>query len=197
MHLVLVEDSSLPVDPHERPCELFVNRHHLSAEREEVFRRTFANLAEAQDYCVKEYDVRAEHWQDRITQSYTFQFNYEVTNLGVPQPLPVGFEDSKIVFRFAPREDGDGKISPALNICGTREGLKRLAAMCLLCADSEQYAPDFHVHLEDDTGVETNIDATIRAPGYLESLVSGHFSEFCAKIAIPEDGCHESPSDSA
>ncbi|MEN6449301.1 MAG: hypothetical protein ABFC96_02325 [Thermoguttaceae bacterium] len=178
LHLVVVEDLSPPVDPDECRCELFVNRRHLSAEREEVFRRAFANVADARAYCAREYGVGASDWQDRIIQSYTFQFDYEITNLGVPQPIPVGFDESKIVLRLAPREDENGVITSALSICGTREGLRRLAAMCLLCADAEQYDPEFHIHLENDADIESDIVATIRAPAYLDILTSRQFSEF-------------------
>ncbi len=109
---------------------------------------------------------------------YCFRFNYKVTQRGVPQPYPLATPNSIIVFRFSPAEDETGAVRTVLNICGTRAGLKRLAAMLVLCADSEQYDPEFHIHLEAVKGVETDLDVTLRAPVYLDSLRKGQFREF-------------------
>ncbi len=167
-------------------CELFVNRHHLSVKRETVFRREFGSLEEAREFCSKEYDVRANDWQIRLAFPYVFQFDYEVTNVGVPQPVPIGFADATIVFRYSEREDFDtGEKRSALNICGSREGLRRLAAMCLLCADSASYDDSFHIHLEDLKGFEGDIEVTIRAPSYLGIIRSGHFNEGTGRIELP------------
>ena len=107
----------------------------------------------------------------------SFQFNYKVTTRGVPQPYPIAAPNSRIIFRFSPAEDENGQARQVLNICGTREGLEYLAAMLVLCADSEKYDPEFHIHLEDLKEVEADIDVTVRAPVYLEVLRKGEFSE--------------------
>jgi hypothetical protein len=50
--------------------------------------------------------------------------------------------------------------------------------MLILCADSDKYDPEFHIHLETQQGVEADMDVTIRAPVYLDRLQRGEFSEF-------------------
>ena len=178
LHLVLIEDISPTADSHQPAYELMVNRHHLSRDREQVTRMSFSDLGQAQDYCLKEYGVAPGDWMHEATLTCTFEFNYTLTNCGVPQPYPVASPEARIVFRCLPIEDENGRTRTGLNICGTREGLKRLAAMLVLCADSDKYDPEFHIHLEDQQGVEADMDVTIRAPVYLDTLRSGEFSEF-------------------
>jgi hypothetical protein len=110
-------------------------------------------------------------------QRCSLQFNYKLTTAGVPQPYPVASPNTKIVFRYSPAEDENGRIQTVLNICGTREGLKYLAAMLVLCAESEKYDPEFHIHLENMKEVEADMDVTIRAPNHLDALSKGDFSE--------------------
>ncbi|MGO8750818.1 MAG: hypothetical protein ACLQNE_33120 [Thermoguttaceae bacterium] len=178
LHLVLSERLSAAEEPDEPACQLMVNRHHLSRDRELVTSRDFADLTQAQEYCFKKYGVAIDDWRHEITLPYTFQFSYTVSNFGIPQPYPVASPEARIVFRCSPIEDENGRARTGLNICGTREGLKRLAAMLVLCADSEKYDPEFHIHLEDQQGIEADMDVTIRAPVYLDTLRSGEFGEF-------------------
>jgi hypothetical protein len=178
LHLVLVEDTAPTGNADERTCQLMVNRHHLSQDRQEIARVDFASLAEAQSYCLREYGIAPSDWRHEVTLSHTFQFDYTITNLGVPQPCPVVSPNAKILFRFSPAEDENGRISQVLNVCGTREGMERLAAMLLLCASSDKYDPEFHIHLEREELVETDLEVTIRAPLYLDTLSRGEFSEF-------------------
>lgn len=120
----------------------------------------------------------------------TFEFNYTLTNLGQPQPYPVASPDARIVFRCSPIENEDGQTRMGLNICGTREGLKHLAAMLILCADSDKYDPEFHIHLDEQQGVDADMDVTIRAPIYLDALQNGEFQEFKGnpiRLDDPED----------
>lgn len=192
LHLVLIEDNSPEADP---PCQLIVTRHHLSRDREPIAGKDFADLAQAQDYCLKEYGVARGDWKHEITLSYTFEFNYTVSNCGIPQPCPVASPDARIVFRLSPIEDEIGGTRAGLNICGTRDGLKRLAAMLILSAESDKYDPEFHVHLEDQQGVEADMDVTIRAPVYLDKLRSGKFSEFKGTPINIDDTGDSSPND--
>ena len=121
-----------------------------------------------------------------------------MSNLGVPQPYPVAPPNTHLVFRFSPAEDEDGRTTRVLNICGTREGLEYLAAMLVLCADSEKYDPLFHIHLENMEGVETDTEVTLRAPGYLNSLRGGSFTEFKGTpIPIEDDEDSRSSPDDA
>jgi hypothetical protein len=195
LYIVLIQDISLHNQPNALRCELMCNRNHLSSERETLWQREFADVTEAKTYCEMEYGIRDADWQDKITQPYRFQFDYEITNLGVPQPIPVGFDNGRLLICFANREDENGAVRQALNICGTRDGLKHLAAMCLLCADSEQYDPAFYIHLEDMINVETDIEITIRSPNYLEVLGSRQFSDFKGTaISVSENDFEEQSS---
>ncbi len=106
-----------------------------------------------------------------------FEFEYTVTEVGVPQPYPVKPPNAKVLFRLSPAEDENGRKFSVMNICGNREGLEYLAAMLVLSADSAKYDPYFHIHLEDMEGFETDMDVTVRAPSYLEVLDKGEFSE--------------------
>jgi hypothetical protein len=121
------------------------------------------------------------------TSHYSFEFDYTVTSVGVPQPFPVPPANPSILFRLSPAENDEGRKFSVLNICGNREGLEYLAAMILLSADSAKYDPEFHIHLEHVEGVETDIDVTIRAPAYLNRLKSRGFSEIKGTpIEIPD-----------
>ena len=193
LHLVLIEDLSTTPDFPDLACQLMVNRHHLSRDREEIARKDFTGLAQAQEYCQKEYGVAPGDWLNEITLPYKFEFNYTLSNCGVPQPYPVASRDAEMLFRFSPAVDENGRTRSVFNICGTREGLKCLAAMLVLCADSEKYDPEFHIHLEDQPSVETDIDVTIRSPAYLDALRSGKFDEFKSTRITIEGGGDSNP----
>lgn len=178
LHFVVIEDTSPTLDASDLPVQLVVNRHHLCAKREVVLDREFRTIEEAKDYCTRQFGVPLVDWQDQVTFPYVFQFDFAVSNTGVPQPQPVGFADSKIVFRHTEREDlCTGAKRLALNICGNPEGLKQLAAMLLLCADSANYDEWFHIHLEDQKEFDGDIEVTLRAPSYLESISNGTFQD--------------------
>ncbi len=161
LYLVLSADLSPPADSDEPACQLMVNRHHLSRDREQIANMDFTDVAHAKDYCLKEYGVARGDWMDEIRLPCTFQFDYTVTNSGVPQPCAVASPNAEILFRFTRADDENGRSRSVLNICGTREGMERLAAMLVLCADSEKYDPEFHIHLEREPWVETDMDVTI------------------------------------
>jgi hypothetical protein len=193
LHLVIIEDLSPTRDRDDPACELMVNRHHFSCDRQQIASADFADLAEAKDYCFKKYGIAPGDWTHEIAFSETFQFNYTVTNCGVPQPHPVAGPNARILFRCSLAGDEDGRKSQVLNICGTREGMRRLAAMLVLCADSDKYDPAFHIHLEDEEDVETDMEVTIRAPTYLDVLDRGEFSEFKGPtIIVPADEAGDS-----
>jgi hypothetical protein len=77
-----------------------------------------------------------------------------------------------------------------LSVCGNREGLRRLAALLLLCADGERYDPSFHIHLDCEPGPPRepfftgNIDVTLRAPVYLDVLKDGSFREWNMNVDL-------------
>jgi hypothetical protein len=125
------------------------------------------------------------------THRYTFEFDFTVTSVGIPQPYPDPPKNPRILFRYSTAESDGGNKREVLNVCGNVEGLKYLAAMLLMTADSEQYDPEFHIHLEHMPGVESDCDVTIRAPVYLDILKRREFSEFKGEpIEVPA----ESPS---
>jgi len=108
---------------------------------------------------------------------HSFEFDYTVSTVGVPQPYPIPPRAPRILFRLSSAEDENGREFSVLNICGNRAGLEYLAAMFVLSADSAKYDPAFHIHLEDMKCVETDLDVTVRAPAYLKVLQEGKFSE--------------------
>ena len=191
LYLVLIEDTSPLADA---PCFLVVHHHYLTRDREPIASRYFTDLAEAQDYCLKEYAVALGDWLHEITFPCTFEFNYTLSSLGIPEPYPVAAPDARIALLLSPIEDEDGRTRNGLNICGTREGLRHLAAMLVLCADSDKYDPEFHVHLERLQCVEADMDVTIRSPVYLDSLRSRKFSESKGTIRFTIDDDEEESS---
>jgi hypothetical protein len=189
---IVREDNSLSLEPDDCRCELSAVRHYFSVKRENVFTKECANIREAQEYCAREYGIEVSEWKEEVFLPYDFHFDYTVSSGGVPQPYPTGFPDRKIVIRVLERDfmkaDNEVEKQPVLNICGNREGLKYLAALCLLTADSEQYDDSFHIHLEHQIGFDTNIAATLRAPVYVDVIRSGEFDEFSAEpIHVPFD----------
>ncbi len=160
------------------PFELYVYRNYLSKKRETIETAYFNSLAEAKEHCRLKYGIQDSDWKTEIRLGYEFRFDYKVTSSGVPQPVVLGFEDAEILIRKGKVFVGARqKIQPSINICGNREGLRQLAAMLLLAADSAQYDDSFHIHLEDRDSVDTDIITTIRAPGYLSILKEGSFRE--------------------
>jgi hypothetical protein len=117
---------------------------------------------------------------------YAFTFDYAVSTVGIPQPYPVPQGNPQILFRYSSADTDRGERR-VLNVCGNAEGLKYLAAMLLLTADSEKYDPEFHIHLDAIPGVEADGDVTIRAPVYLDVLRSGEFAEYKGE-SIPYSG---------
>ena len=66
LHLVLIEYLPATLKSGEPVCELRVNRHHLSADRQQISFMTFADLEQAHRYCLKEYGVAPGDWMDEI-----------------------------------------------------------------------------------------------------------------------------------
>ncbi len=191
-HLVLVEE--VYADTGE-PWTLFVNADHYGASRCTLERAHYWTLAAAQEDCRARFGVQTEDWMeaDAIRFSHVFRFDYGVTNQGVPQPYPVGFEGGEILFRLGEVQHPDGPATPVLNVCGNAEGLRRLAALLLLCADSPRFDPGFHVHLDREPEAPGeppfligDFDVTLRAPGYLSVLKDGSLREWSADVDIHE-----------
>lgn len=179
-HFVLLDECYLD----DLPFTLFVHADHYSADRTELCRMGFVSLEAALKHCQRAYKIGQNEWQDEITFSQSFQFEYGMTDLGVPRPYPLGFDDGQAVFRLGTRECGDGTTITVLNVCGDRDGLQHLAALLLLCADGEQYNDFHHVHLEDEEGILTDIPVTLRCPAYLESLLREEFKEGSVRAVI-------------
>jgi hypothetical protein len=131
----------------------------------------------------------------RRADQYVFAFDFTVSAAGIPQPYPVPPADPQILFRYSIAKTDGGSDRQVLNVCGNAEGLKDLAAMLLLTADSEKYDPEFHIHLENMPGVEADSDVTIRAPVYLDILRRSEFTEFKGEpIVYPSDTPRHRPS---
>jgi hypothetical protein len=179
-HFVLVDECYLD----DLPFTLFVHADHYSANRTELDRMGFALLEAALDHCQQAYGINQDEWQDQVRFSQSFQFEYGVTALGVPCPYLLGFEEGQIIFKAGERQGSDGKMTAVLNICGDRVGLRYLAALLLLCADGGQYNDSYHVHLEDEESVLTDMPVTLRCPAYLESLLRDEFKEGSVRAVI-------------
>ena len=181
-HFVLVDECYLG----DMPFTLFVHADHYSADRAELDRMGFGSLEAAFEYCQTTYGINQDEWQSQVRFSQSFQFEYSVTDRGVPRPYPLGFGDVQVVLKLNEREESDGTTTTVLNVCGDRGGLQYMAALLLLCADGEQYSGSFHVHLEDEKDVLTDMPVTLRCPAYLESLLRDEFREGSARAVIYE-----------
>jgi hypothetical protein len=179
-HFVLVDECYID----DLPFTLFVHADHYSANRTELDRTGFASLEAALDHCQQAYGINQDEWQDQVRFSQRFHFEYGVTDLGVPRPHPLGFEEGQVIFKAGERQGSDGTMIAVPNICGDRVGLRYLAALLLLCADGGQYGDSFHVHLEDEEGILTDMPVTLRCPAYLESLLRDEFKEGSARAVI-------------
>lgn len=158
----------------DKPFEVDVFADHYSAARRSLDQVSFRSLDDALAYCLERYGVREADWRSATDVRFpeTFSFESGVTNLGVPQPFPFGFEGAEVVFRLGSVEHEDEPSTPVLHVTGNREGLQRLAALLLLCADSERFDSQFHVHLEreGDGFISGDIDVDLRAPAYMKSF---------------------------
>jgi hypothetical protein len=175
LHLVALEEVYSDED---HPFTLFVNRDHLSHMRTELERKYFWTLDELKRYAADEWGVPTDGWQNQIVQSADLSFEFELSKVGVPVPIPIGFdEDALVVVRKRERSLLQGGNEAVVAISGTPEGLRYLAALFLLTADSAQWDEDHHIHLERDERVDTNIAVTIRGPGYADDLANGRFQD--------------------
>ena len=191
-HLVLIE--AVYADTGE-PWTLVVSAEHYSIGRHALEYAYYWSLAAAKADCRDRFGVRDVDWvEDGVVRfDHTFRFEYAVTNQGIPQPYPLGFEGGEVLFQLGEVLHSDTPATPVLNVCGNREGLRRLAALLLLCADGEKYDPSFHIHLDCEPGpprescFTTNIDVTLRAPVYLDVLKEGTFREWTADMDVHDD----------
>lgn len=171
VHFVLQDDPDWAID--DRPFTLFVSTQHYSPERKCIDEEHFVSLEEARLYCESKHNLPANTpWEDDPVHTATFSFTYKVTHSGIPQPYICDLPDGIIsISRGNEKVSIDDREVPGITICGNKEGLRRLAAMLLLCADSEPFDPMFHMHLEDRPGVVAELPVTLRAPGYLQWLL--------------------------
>jgi hypothetical protein len=195
LHLVVVDEV---YGDHDEPFTLFVNAEHYSAGRRTLERAYYGSLEQAQADCRARFGIEPEEWRsaDDLRFEHTFRFEYGVTNQGVAQPYPLGFDAAEVLFRLGKMDHPDGPSTPVLDVVGNREGLRRLAALLLLCADGDGYDDHFHIHLDRDEPVEEDerpfltgdIDVTIRAPVYLEALRSRSFRQWSAHVDLEPKG---------
>lgn len=188
-HFVLVNECYSDGD---EPFTLFLYTHHYSAKRSERDRLFFHTQEAAFAYCLNKYHIGQNEWKNQIRFQKDFRFEYEVTNLGIPQPRPLGFENGKIVARLGERTDNSGNREAVLNLSGNRDGLRRLAAMFIVCAESEQFDNHFHIHLEDDDFALLDIPITLRSPSYFDHFVKDkklHEGSAKTTIEYEENDC--------
>ena len=192
-HLVLVEEVYSDAG---EPWTLLVNADHYGAGRRTLAKAYYWDLAAAQADCRDRYGVRAEDWvsAEAIRFGHVFRFDYAITNQGVPQPYPLGFDGAEVVFALGEVQHPDGPSTPVLNVSGNPDGLRRLAALLLLCAESERYDAQFHVHLDREPVVPgqrpfltSDLDVTLRAPAYLADLKDGSFREWTAAVDLGDE----------
>ncbi len=192
-HLVLVEE--VYSDSGE-PWTLFVNADHYSAGRRTVAKAFYWSIDAAQADCSERFGVNPGDWAagDAIRFAHTFRFDYAVTNKGVPQPYPLGFHGAEVFFGLDKVEHSSGSSTPVLNVSGNADGLRRLAALLILCADSDRYDARFHVHLErepvspdEHPFLTSDFDVTLRAPAYLAELKDGSLRELSAELDFIDD----------
>jgi hypothetical protein len=185
-HLVLVEEVYSEFG---EPWTLFVNADHYGAGRRTLEKAYYWGLDTAQADCRDRYGVHPEHWLagNAVRFGELFRFDYAVTNQGVPQPYPLGFAGAEVFFAFGKVEHSNGPPIPVLNVSGNSDGFRRLAALLLLCAESERYDARFHMHLEREPVapgerpfLTSDVDVTLRAPAYLSDLKHGLFRELSA-----------------
>jgi hypothetical protein len=192
-HLVLVEEGYAETG---EPWTLFVNADHYAAGRRTVEQAYYWTLAAAQADCHDRFGVHLGDWveAESVRFSQVFRFEYGVTNQGVPQPYPFGFEGGEVLIRLGEVQHPDVPPTPVLNVCGNRDGLRRLAALLLLCADGQRYDPAFHVHLAPEPEAlgespffSGDVDVTLRAPSYLAALKDGSFREWSADVNLRDE----------
>jgi hypothetical protein len=192
-HLVLVEEVYSDVG---EPWTLFVNADHYGTGRRTVEKAYYWDLDAAQADCQERYGVRAKEWVagDAVRFGQTFRFDYAVTNQGIPQPYPLGFDGAEVFFALDKAEHLDGPSTAVLNVCGNPDGLRRLAALLILCAESERYDARFHVHLDNEPDapgerafLTGDLDVMLRAPAYLADLKDGTFRERNADGAFGDE----------
>jgi hypothetical protein len=183
LHFVLVDEN---YSDNDEPYTLFVYANHYSVERTERSREFFNTSEEAFEYCQQTYGINQAEWKREIRFTQSFQFEYGVTNLGVPQPYLIGFDDGKVIFSLSEKDEGSDNSARVLSISGNREGLQRLAAMLLLCVDGERFDRLLHMHLEDQEGYifSDDMSVTLRSPAYFESLVRNELREGSVKTKI-------------
>jgi hypothetical protein len=192
-HLVLVEEVYSEVG---EPWTLFVNADHYGAGRRTLDKTYYWDLDSAQADCGDRFGVHIEDWVagDAVRLGQLFRFDYAITNQGVPQPYPLGFYGAEVFFALDKSEHPDGPSTPVLNVSGNADGLRRLAALLILCAESERYDARFHVHLEREpfapgerAFLTGELDVTLRAPTYLADLKDGTFRELNADVDLADE----------
>lgn len=146
---------------------LHVVRHLRKPGQELIDGRTFESLDGALAFCEHKYGVLPDNWQDVLPVNATFSYKYEVTHLGTPQPILVFAYPGKIQFLVdtANEDVASDVTSYQLHICGDRDGLRRLAALLLLAADSEALDKHYHGHLDATDDVVGNASMLIHGPG--------------------------------
>ena len=153
------------VDQESGSADLIISKNYFSAERSSQF-KDFASLENAQSYCLSTYGVAKSDWTDKPKLSQNFEFEFALSDYGVPQPHTIGFPGAKIKVVFAPAPSVAGDPQPnQIEISGNAAGLRMLAAQLLLCADSHTYDPWFHIHFKSDA---SNLEMTLYAPSYFD-----------------------------
>jgi hypothetical protein len=159
----------------DRPFTLWVNQDHYSPQRKLIEEAHFVTFESACAYCQQRYGLGQDaSWDDEPVFERNFSFKYRVTHTGVPQPSVLDLPGSVIAFSLSKEGglDAEGRATRTISICGNKAGLRQLAAMLLLCAESESLDPEFHIHLDnaptdDACRVLTELPVTLRSPAYL------------------------------
>lgn len=160
----------------DEPYTLFAYTNYYSASRSEQSRMFFKSSELAFEYCEQFYDIPKNSWVSKKRLVQEFHFEYAISAWGKPQPYLLDFENGETLFLVT-----ENSNTQTLNISGNREGLRRLAAMLIICAESEKYDEFFHIHLEDKGGfILPDLPVILRSPSYFEPLIQGK---------LRDDGC--------
>lgn len=137
-----------------------------------IAEQEFVSVEEAMDFCRRKYSIEKGEWQSIAPFTLDLHIEYGLTHTGTPQPVLSYPQGGAIAFRVTenPRGSNPDGSPYDLEICGTREGLRRLAAWLVVCAESEHFDAEYHHHFENGTETEGNTSVTIRSPQYLNIL---------------------------
>lgn len=172
LSFILFDDGNDWEHSPERPVVLDVVEFLHTPKQALIADQDFTSVEEALDYCRTKYSIETDDWRRVLPFILDFRIEYDVTHTGTPQPVLLSPQGGELVFRVTadPTSSPPDTSTYDLQICGTKEGLRRMAAWLLLCAESERFDLEYHRHFERGQEAEGNASVTLRCPTYLNIL---------------------------